>query len=45
MDEALWALGRGTGVVGLVLFSLAVVGGFTLFVLISAGLQTVLGGG
>ena len=25
--------------------SLAVVGGFTLFVLISAGLQTVLGGG
>ncbi|ODT42532.1 MAG: iron reductase [Microbacterium sp. 71-36] len=27
MDEALWALGRGTGVVGLVLFSLAVVGG------------------
>jgi len=27
VDEALWALGRGTGVVGLVLFSLAVVGG------------------
>ncbi|MDI9889639.1 ferric reductase-like transmembrane domain-containing protein [Microbacterium sp. IEGM 1404] len=27
MDEALWALGRGTGVVGLVLLSLAVVGG------------------
>ncbi|QCQ17614.1 ferric reductase-like transmembrane domain-containing protein [Microbacterium sp. RG1] len=25
MDEALWALGRGTGVVGLVLFTLAVV--------------------
>lgn len=29
MDEALWALGRGTGVVGLVLFSLAVVLGIT----------------
>lgn len=29
MDEALWALGRGTGVVGLVLFSLALVLGVT----------------
>jgi len=29
MDEAFWALGRGTGVVGLALFSLAVVLGIT----------------
>lgn len=29
MDEALWALGRGTGVVGLALFSLALVLGIT----------------
>ncbi|MFI8632882.1 ferric reductase-like transmembrane domain-containing protein [Microbacterium sp. NPDC077663] len=29
MDEAMWALGRGTGVVGLVMFSLALVLGIT----------------
>lgn len=29
MDEAMWALGRGTGVVGVVLFSLALVLGIT----------------
>ncbi|RLK52547.1 ferric reductase-like transmembrane domain-containing protein [Microbacterium telephonicum] len=29
MDEALWALGRGTGVIGLALFSLALVLGIT----------------